>query len=149
MTTEAARLARIYVVASSILIFVIIWSVVGADARAVTKTAQTTAQDPRLTRLTEREQAFNVEAARARALIDSRWAQYKKTRAQRLTQIANVRKANASVRARNAALAAQPTYSYGASSSGGGGGSAATYAPSAPSISITPAPAPSTSTSSS
>jgi hypothetical protein len=147
MTTEAARLARIYVVASSILIFVIIWSVVGADARAVTQTAQTAAQDPRLSRLTEREQAFNEEAARARALIDSRWARYKKARAQRLTQIANVRKANASARARNAAIASQPTYSSGLSN--GGGGSAATYTPSAPTISITPAPAPSTSTSSS
>lgn len=148
MTTEAARLARIYVVASSILIFVIIWSVVGADARAVTQTGQPAAADPRLTRLTEREQAFNAEAARARALIDSRWARYKKSRAQRLTQIANVRKANASARAQNAAIAAQPTYSAGPTSSGGGS-SAATYKPSAPSISITPAPAPSTSTSSS
>ena len=117
-TTDAV--ARMYVIAGTVLAFFILWSLVAAQpfpaAAAQRERSVVTAPDPRLAAI---ERAFNLRSAMVRARIDARWAAYRQARAVRLQQIALVRRANA------AARASSGTYSGG--SYGGSYGSSSGY----------------------
>ena len=134
-TTDSV--ARMYVIAGTVLAFFILWSLVAAQpfpaAAAQRERSVVTAPDPRLAALQQRERAFNLRSAMVRARIDARWAAYRQARAVRLQQIALVRRANA------AARASSGTYS-GGSYGGSYGSSSGNQAPrtSTPQVRVIP-----------
>lgn len=120
-TTDAV--ARMYVIAGTVLAFFILWSLVAAQpfpaAAAQRERSTASAPDPRLASLEQRERAFNLRARAVRARTDATWAAYRQARIVRLKEIAAVRRSNA------IALASSARRSGG--SYGGGYGSSSGY----------------------
>jgi uncharacterized membrane protein YgcG len=152
---STAALARMYVIAGTVLAFFILWSLVAArpfpTAREAKAQTVIERRDPRLVQLEQRERNFNARAQQERQKLDRRWAAYKVAQARRVRQIAAVRRANA------ATLAAARTQSggsgggYSSAYSGGGLGGYSGGGSSVPQVRVvtTPSPPPVTSTHSS
>ena len=88
MTSHTARL---YTVATALVVFFLAWAVVAARPWA-----STAAGDPRLKALTAREARLRHEAALVKQVVAQRWAAYRAELKVRQAQIASVRNASLS-----------------------------------------------------
>jgi hypothetical protein len=94
---------RLYAVAAALAVFFVSWAVIAARPWA-TEAAVSTTNDPRLVQLVKREHQLRKEAARARKIVEKRWAAYRVALAKRKKENASIRDANTQL----AAAAAQP-----------------------------------------
>ncbi len=123
-TKTTSAVARMYVIAGSVLAFFILWSLVAArpfpQAPATRVRAEVVARDPRLERLEARERAFNTRSRRTRVRLDRQWATYRLQRAERMREIAEVRRANAIAAASHSYVQRSAAPSYQPAPSNGG-----------------------------
>lgn len=146
-TKTTSAVARMYVIAGSVLGFFVLWSVIAArpfpQEHVARQAPAVVARDPRLIRLEERERSFNVRSRRVRIRLDRQWATYRQQRAVRMREIDEVRRANAvASRSYSSSSVATSYRSYAPEQSSGG------YAPQVRVI-ATPSAPPVTSTHSS
>ena len=135
--TEAARTARVYVIAVALLLFVVLWSMVSQQPYPASSPAHSVAQagvpDPRVAQLQRRQRALARRERAVRLDLARRRARYQRRRAVRLKRIASINRSNrAAQAAARAASAAAASYSPSASAR-------SVYVPA---VRVAPSPAP-------
>ena len=114
-----STVGRLYVAATAVLIFFVMWATISAHPWASAATV-----DPRVADLQAREHSVRVEVARAQAAVTQKWAIYNANLKRRKVAInrANKKRAAAIARAHSIALSRRRVVYRTVVSSGGGRG---------------------------